>query len=106
MWRAFYDSGPCMFFASQIGSSAYKLMSVGTWTSMPPGKVGTPQLVAMILSIPAGIYRFYQNPPDYGFSLIKYGYTVNESYCLPGGISAKIDALPVRILTVSLLTNL
>jgi len=68
---------------------------------MPPGKSGTPQLVAMILNIPVGLYRFYQNPVSSGFSLIKYGFTVNESYCLPGGLSARIDTLPVRTFNIS-----
>jgi hypothetical protein len=74
--------------------SKKKLTDIGTWTLMPDGAVGISRLVAMTLPLAADIYRFYQEPVSSGFSLVKYGYATNESYCIPGGLLAKLDVPP------------
>lgn len=72
-----------------------KLTDIGTWTMLPPGNAGTPRLVAMTLDIKISVYKFYQEPAMYGFSLVLFGHADRETYCLPGGFHAQIDTLPV-----------
>jgi hypothetical protein len=89
-----------MDFLQSLYGSKMKLTSIGTWNLMPAGTGGTSRLVAMTLSIEVDVYRFYQEPAGSGFSLVKFGYTTNETYCIPAGVLAKLD-IPqsVRICT-------